>query len=183
MNFGLYLPLLALMACLQHCQTGRQHAISLALPAAAAMGLTLLISQLLGNLGLALLQPLTGPTPGLPAIIILQSATALSLAWLLNNKAGNASRALGLRPGWLLANNLLLSLPGSWMSHAPASLGSSMQSLLLSVLLSLLLAVFACLPTRLARSRLPAMLRDLPALWLCALLLALALHSLGARLS
>lgn len=182
MNFGLYLPLLALMACLQQCQTGRQRAASQALPAAAAMGLALLISQLLGNLGLALLLPLFGPTPGLPAIILLQTVSALLLAWLLNSKPGTASQTLGLHPGWLLADNLLLSLPGSWMTHAPASLGSSMQSLLLAALLSLLLAVFACLPTRLARSRLPAMLRDQPALWLCALLLALALHSLGARL-
>jgi hypothetical protein len=43
------------------------------------MGLALLISQLLGNLGLALLLPLTGPTPGLPAIILLQTVSALLL--------------------------------------------------------------------------------------------------------
>ncbi|NWK76667.1 hypothetical protein [Aquitalea sp. LB_tupeE] len=183
MNFGLYLPLFALLACWQHCQRASQRAASLAWPAAAAMGLAVLISQLLGNLGLALLLPLTGPTQGLPAIIILQSASALLLAWLLKHKAGSASHTLGLRPGWLLANNLLLSLPACWLPHSPLSLGHSMQSLLLSALLSLLLAVFACLPTRLARSRLPAVLRDLPALWLCALLLALALYSLGARLS
>ena len=183
MNFGLYLPLFAILACLQHCQTSRQRAASLALPAAAAMGLAVLISQLLGNLGLALLLPFLAPTHALPAIILLQSASALLLGRMLPGMAGGASLALGLRPGWLLANNLLLSVSGCALTHSPASLGISMQAILLAALISLLLAIFCCLPDRLARSQLPAKLQGQAALWLCALLLALALHSLGTRLS
>jgi hypothetical protein len=64
------------------------------------MGLALLISQLLGNLGLALLLPLTGPTQGLPAIILLQTVSALLLPGCSTARQAQPARHWGRAGCW-----------------------------------------------------------------------------------
>jgi len=184
MNFGLYLPLLAGLALCNHCRRpDDSQAATLALPAAMAMGLATAIMLLLGG-GLLTLADSARLGLPLPLIaIVLQTASALLLAGALQRLAAGEAAQLGL--GWpiLLFNSLVAGLPLSCLPSASSTMASLFTGLLSAALFTLLLAQFATLPARLQRCALPAWLRGRPALLLCALIIALALHGLGARLS
>jgi Na+-translocating ferredoxin:NAD+ oxidoreductase RnfA subunit len=186
MNFGLYLPLLAGLAFCNHCRhPDDSQAASLALPAAMAMGLATAIMLLLGGglmeLALADNARLSLPLP--VAAILSQAASALLLTGALPRLATGEAVQLGLRWPMLLLNSLVAGLPLSCLPSTSSPLASLLTGLLSAALFTLLLAQFATLPQRLQRCALPAWLHGRPALLLCALIIALALHGLGARLS
>ncbi|WP_199052063.1 Rnf-Nqr domain containing protein [Aquitalea sp. ASV15] len=184
MNFGLYLPLLAGLAFCNHCRRpADDQADALALPAAIAMGLATAIMLLLGG---GLLTLADSARPGLPLPLVasvLQAASALLLAGALQRLAAGTAAALGLHWPLLLLNSLLAGLPLYFLPSASSAAASLCAALLSAALFTLLLAQFATLPQRLQRCALPARLQGRPALLLCALIIALALHGLGARLS
>jgi len=183
MNFGLYLPLLVGLAFCQHISQRKANDVDRLLLSAAATGLACLISLLLGAVLLGSAAPLGGKHYALPMLLLVHTACPLLLSALLHRFAAVQSRWLGLCWYWLLLDTLLLGLPLFWPGQAAGTLAASLLPLWPALLFSLLLAQFATLPQRLERCNLPAALRGQPALLASALLLALALHSLGARLS
>ncbi|WP_168190825.1 Rnf-Nqr domain containing protein [Aquitalea aquatilis] len=184
MNFGLYLPLLAGLAFCNQCRRpDDSQAAALALPAAIAMGLATAIMLLLGGGLLALADSARLDLPLPLSAILSQAASALLLTGALPRLAAGEAVQLGLRWPMLLLNSLVAGLPLSCLPSTSSPLASLLTGLLSAALFTLLLAQFATLPPRLQRCALPVWLRGRPALLLCALIIALALHGLGARLS
>lgn len=183
MNSGLYLPLLVALAFCQHLSQRQANDVGRLLLSAAATGLACLISLLLGTLLLAMAGQLNGSSQSPWLALLVGTVCPLLLNALLLRVAAAQTRWLGLRWYWLWLDNLLLSLPLFGAAIPSGTLATSLQPLLPVLLFSLLLAQFATLSQRLARCNLPAALRGQPALLACALLLALALHRLGAHLS
>jgi hypothetical protein len=182
MNSGLYLPLLVALAFCQHLSQRQANDVGRLLLSAAATGLACLISLLLGTLLLDMAGQLNSSSHALWPALLVGTVCPLLLNALLQVAAAQ-TRWLGLRWYWLWLDNLLLGLPLFCADIPAGTLAASLLPLLPVLLFSLLLAQFATLPQRLARCNLPAALRGQPALLACALLLALALHRLGAHLS
>lgn len=183
MNSGLYLPLLVALAFCQHLSQRQANDAGRLLLSAAATGLACLISLLLTTILLAMAGQPNDSSRALWPALLVGTACPLLLNVLLLQVAATQTRWLGLRWYWLWLDNLLLGLPLFCLVIPYGTLAASLLPLLPVLLFSLLLAQFATLPQRLARCNLPAALRGQPALLACALLLALALHRLGAQLS
>ncbi|MBA4710658.1 hypothetical protein [Aquitalea aquatica] len=184
MNFGLYLPLLVGLALCNHCRRpADSQAAAQALPAAIAMGLATAIMLLLGGGLLALAGSLGIVLPLALLAVMLQTGSALLLASALQRLAAGPTMQLGLHWTRLLLNSLAAGLPLYYLPSASGPLTSLFACVLSTALFTLLLAQFATLPARLQRCALPAWLHGQRALLPCALIIALALHSLGARLS
>ncbi|BBF84316.1 hypothetical protein DLM_0663 [Aquitalea magnusonii] len=179
MNDGLYLPLLAALAFCQHLSQREARDVSGLLLNAVVTSLACLVSLLLGSMMLTLV----AVPHSMLLTLLVHTGCPLLLFALLQRYAAPQINWLGLRWYWLLLDTLLLALPLFWPDKADHALRLSLHILLAPLLLGLLLAQFATLTQRLARCNLPARLHGQPALLACALLLALALHSLGVHLS
>ncbi|MBV8679422.1 MAG: hypothetical protein JO338_03140 [Aquitalea sp.] len=184
MNFGLYLPLLAGLACCNHFRLPPQARMEQALPSALAMGLATTIMLLCASS----LSGLAGPghdAAGLPPLLwplLSLAISALLLSLGLHRFAARQTQQLGLGWPWLLTNSLLAGLPLQWLLGPAGSAMQLLAPLLSAALFTLLLVQFATLPQRLQRCALPSWLSGQPALLLCAGIIALALHRLGVCL-